>query len=210
MAKRNTKESILLKALELFADRGYEGVSVRDIAAEVGIRQSSLYKHFAGKQDIFDTLVETMKNRFPEASAAFLLPGGTLQEAAGEYAARGTEFLKKASAEIFHFYLTDPYAAQFRKMLSIERYRSPEIDRIYREIYMETALSHQAALFKEMMAQGYMRQADAAIMALQFFAPIFLLLNQYDGVPEREEEARQILGRHVEQFDQLYRTGGGQ
>ena len=56
MAKRNTKESILLKALELFADRGYEGVSVRDIAAEVGIRQSSLYKHFAGKQDIFDTL----------------------------------------------------------------------------------------------------------------------------------------------------------
>ena len=84
MAKRNTKESILLKALELFADRGYEGVSVRDIAAEVGIRQSSLYKHFAGKQDIFDTLVETMKNRFPQASAAFQLPGGTLQEAARE------------------------------------------------------------------------------------------------------------------------------
>ena len=61
MAKRNTKELILLEALKLFADKGYEGVSVRDIAAEVGIRQSSLYKHFESKQDIFDTLVETMK-----------------------------------------------------------------------------------------------------------------------------------------------------
>ena len=70
MAKRNTKELILLEALKLFADKGYEGVSVRDIAAEVGIRQSSLYKHFESKQDIFDTLVETMKNRFPQASAS--------------------------------------------------------------------------------------------------------------------------------------------
>ena len=49
MAKRNTKELILLEALKLFADKGYEGVSVRDIAAEVGIRQSSLYKHFDRK-----------------------------------------------------------------------------------------------------------------------------------------------------------------
>ena len=33
-----------------------------------------------------------------------------------------------------------------------------------------------------------MRQTDASIMALQFFAPIFLLLNQYDGIPEKEAE----------------------
>ena len=207
MAKRNTKELILLEALKLFADKGYEGVSVRDIAAEVGIRQSSLYKHFESKQDIFNTLVETMKNRFPQASASFQLPDGTIQEVAKEYATRGTEFLKKTSAEIFRFYLKDPYASQFRKMLSIEKYRSSEIDRIYREIYMESALSYQAALFEEMMAQGLMRQADASIMALQFFAPIFLLLNQYDGIPEKEAEALEILGRHIEQFDQIYRKG---
>jgi AcrR family transcriptional regulator len=207
MAKRNTKELILLEALKLFADKGYEGVSVRDIAAEVGIRQSSLYKHFESKQDIFDTLVETMKNRFPQASASFQLPDGTIQEVAKEYATCGTEFLKKTSAEIFRFYLKDPYASQFRKMLSIEKYRSPEIDRIYREIYMERAISYQAALFEEMMAQGLMRQADASIMALQFFAPIFLLLNQYDGILEKESEALETLGRHIEQFDQIYRKG---
>ena len=210
MAKRNTKEAILLEALKLFADKGYEGVSVRDIAAEVGIRQSSLYKHFASKQDIFDTLVETMKKRFPQASASFQLPDGPIQEVAKEYASRGTEFLKKTSAEIFRFYLKDPYAAQFRKMLSIEKYRNPEIDRIYREIYMERALSYQTTLFEEMIVQGLMRQADASIMALQFFAPIFFLLSQYDGIPAQEEEALQILERHIEQFDRAYRKEDGQ
>lgn len=205
MARRNTKELILLEALKLFADKGYDGVTVRDIAAEVGIRQSSLYKHFESKQDIFDTLVETMKNRFPQSSASFQLPDGELQETAKEYAARGTEFLKKTSEEIFHFYLKDPYVSQFRKMLSIEKYRSPEIDRIYREVYMETAISYQTALFGEMIAQDLMRQADANIMALQFFAPIFLLLNQYDGIPEKEAEALETLGRHIEQFDKIYR-----
>ena len=55
MAKKNTKEIILFKALSLFADKGYDGVTVRDIAAEVGIMQSSLYKHYKNKQEIFDT-----------------------------------------------------------------------------------------------------------------------------------------------------------
>ena len=38
MAKRNTKETILFESLKLFADKGYDGVTVRDIAAEVGIK----------------------------------------------------------------------------------------------------------------------------------------------------------------------------
>ena len=71
-------------------------------------------------------------------------------------------------------------------MLSIEKYKSKEIDRIYREVYIDTAISNQAQIFEEMIKQGYMRKADPKIMALQFFAPIFLLLNRYDGIAEKE------------------------
>lgn len=38
-----TKEKIVETALDLFSQRGYDGVSVRDIARAVGIRESSLY-----------------------------------------------------------------------------------------------------------------------------------------------------------------------
>ena len=58
--KRNTKEEILMESLRLFAYSGYSGVTMRDIAEKVGIRQSSLYKHFTGKQEIFDSIVERM------------------------------------------------------------------------------------------------------------------------------------------------------
>lgn len=208
MAKRNTKDIILFKSLKLFADRGYDGVTVRDIAAEVGIKQSSLYKHYKSKQEIFDTLVDKMQSRFKDASTSFQLPNGEVQDMAKEYATGGNEILKKISSEIFHYYLKDPYASQFRKMLSIEKFKNVNVDRIYREVYIDSAISYQASLFEEMIRQGFMVEANSEVMALQFFAPIFLLLNKYDGIPEKEEEAIEILGRHIEQFDMIYRKKG--
>lgn len=207
MAKRNTKEIILEESLKLFADKGYDGVTVRDIAAEVGIRQSSLYKHFVSKQEIFDTLVETMQSRFRDASISFQLPDGEIKDAARKYATGSIDILKKISSAIFHFYLKDPYASQFRKMLSIEKYKNKEIDYIYRKVYIDTAISNQARIFEEMISQGYMKKTNPEIMALHFFAPIFLLLNKYDGVVEQEKEAIEILEKHIEQFDMLYREG---
>lgn len=208
MAKRNTKEIILFESLKLFADKGYDGVTVRDIAAEVGIKQSSLYKHYKSKQEIFDTLVDTMQLRFQDASVSFQLPDGELQEVAKKYATGGNQVLKKISSDIFHFYLNDPYASQFRRMLSIEKYKNKEVDRLYREVYIDSAITYQAALFDEMIKQGFMRQADPEVMALQFFSPIFLLLNKYDSIAEKEKEAIEILDKHIEQFDMIYRKEG--
>ena len=111
------------------------------------------------------------------------LPCGELKEIAREYATVGNEILKKISAEIFHFYLKDPYASQYRKLLSIEKYKNKEIERIYREVYIDSAISYQTDLFDEMIRQGFMRQADPLIMAIQFFSPIFLLLNKYESIP---------------------------
>ncbi len=52
-----TRELILLEASRLFAVRGYRGTSTHDIAAAVGVRQPSLYKHFASKQEIAEELL---------------------------------------------------------------------------------------------------------------------------------------------------------
>lgn len=204
MAKRNTKEIILFEALKLFSDRGYEGVTMRDIASEVGIMQSSLYKHYESKQAIFDCLVEKMKSQFNDASAFFQLPMKPVKEMAKEYADRGNDFLMKLSISLFRYYLNDPHATQFRKMLSIERYSNPEADKIYREIYIDAAISYQTELFNEMIQQGYMQQADPEAMALQFYSPIYLLQSKYVSIPEREDEAIVLLEKHVAQFSRTY------
>ena len=64
-----TKERILETALELFAEKGYLGTSMRDIAQRLGITKGALYKHYAGKQEILDSIVERM-NRIRNAGNA--------------------------------------------------------------------------------------------------------------------------------------------
>ncbi|MDR7866630.1 MAG: helix-turn-helix domain-containing protein [Sporomusaceae bacterium] len=53
LPNQNGKKGDLLKtSLELFATRGYDAVSVRDIAKAAGISEAALYKHFTGKEDM--------------------------------------------------------------------------------------------------------------------------------------------------------------
>ena len=70
----STKERIVEEALTLFSSRGYQGTSVKNIADAVGIRDSSLYKHFKSKKEIFETIVEEMAKRMEAMSHTFGLP----------------------------------------------------------------------------------------------------------------------------------------
>lgn len=56
----DTKERILEIALELFAQSGYLGTSMSDIAKQLGLTKGALYKHYAGKQEILDCIVARM------------------------------------------------------------------------------------------------------------------------------------------------------
>ena len=62
---QRTRQAILDAALDLFADKGYFGTSLRDVASAVGVRESALYNYFAGKEALFDALLDahqTTKN----------------------------------------------------------------------------------------------------------------------------------------------------
>ena len=69
----DTKESILLAALRLFAADGYEAVPVSAIAGELGITKGALYRHYTGKRDIFEHILARMEQRDAEQARAFSL-----------------------------------------------------------------------------------------------------------------------------------------
>lgn len=54
---RDTRSEILEAALELFAAKGFYGVSVRDVARATGVGISALYHHFPSKEDLFEATV---------------------------------------------------------------------------------------------------------------------------------------------------------
>ena len=55
--KVNNKEKIFNVSVDLFSERGYDGVSIRQIAREVGIKESSIYNHYPSKEAILDSIL---------------------------------------------------------------------------------------------------------------------------------------------------------
>jgi len=76
-----TKERIFDVSLDLFSEKGYDGVSVREIAREVGIRESSIYNHYKNKEAILDAIIDYFQSELnqsglPEEEAAALMEQG--------------------------------------------------------------------------------------------------------------------------------------
>jgi len=204
MTKRNTRDLILEEALNLFSVKGYQSVTVKEIANSVGIKDSSLYKHFESKQAIYDNLLEWMNQKFEETMAYYRLPQGEIQSVAREYGRNDLVWLKKACEAVFLFFLKDPQASKFRKMLTIEQYKNSDAAKTLGNWFFDDAIKFQTDLFSEMIRQGSFREGPPYIMALQFYGPFYTLLCQYDNMPEKEAEALEILKAHIEQFASIY------
>lgn len=203
-----TKERIVDEALTLFSTKGYAGTSVKNIADAVGIKDSSLYKHFKSKKEIFNTIVREMSLRMEQMSKGIGLPDEkNVEEAAVYYGRLSMVVLLEVSRKTFLYYLKDEFAARFRRMLVIEQYRDREIYGVYREIFMEASIRYQTILFNEMIQKGIFIQADPGSMAMNFYAPMFFLLNKYDQEPEQEAEALRELEVHVKEFSRIYLRG---
>lgn len=208
-----TKDRIVEEALTLFSVKGFKGTSVKNIADAVGIKDSSLYKHFKSKQEIFDVIVLKMYERMGRLSEELGIPEGAdiqageeLRAAALFYQAMTLDALKELSRKVFLFYLTDEFVSRFWRLANMEQYQNPEIYEIFRRIFMEEGIAYQKQLFAVMMEKGIFVKADPEAVAMNFYAPIFFLLSKYNGRPEAPEEALEILNRQITEFYRLYRV----
>ena len=70
----DTKERILETALALFAQNGYLGTSMTEIAGQLGITKAALYKHYAGKQQLLEQIVARMNVMDEQRARAYAMP----------------------------------------------------------------------------------------------------------------------------------------
>lgn len=201
---QGTRERILDAALELFAQKGYEAVTVSEIAQAVGIKAPSLYKHFAGKQQVFDCVVQRMQQRYAAFAAAQGLEGDDPVRAAQGYLEADLASLCAAGRGLFLFFLHDPYASKCWKMMQVEQFKRPEAAQMFRAWNLSAPVAFQSQLFAAFMQKGRMRAMDPEVAALHFYAPVFYLLNLCYNSPEEEPHALALIDAHIAQFSALY------
>lgn len=199
----STKQKILVEALNLFAEKGYEAVSVGQIADAVGIKAPSLYKHYKSKQDIFDAILAEMDERYKQQANAMQLNGTNPTQDAKVYETISEDTLVEMGRNLFLYFLHDEYTAKFRKMLTVEQYHSKELADLYSRQYVDDVLSYQGMIFHLLSQVGILKDEKPKIMALQFYAPIYLLLTLCDRQPKREEECLNLLEEHIRQFNRF-------
>lgn len=189
-----TKERILWEALELFSCKGYGGVSVRDIARAVGIKESSLYSHFAGKREIFQSIVDICQEKAEEYYREKGIPFSR-DEDLSVFDREGAA-LEQTLLDTFRYFFQDPWNLRFQRLLVISRFEDERAGELYRELYCRYPLRIQTAVFRQLMAAGKMTARDPEALALEFYGTVYLLMS----FCESWEEAQGRLREHIRLF----------
>ena len=204
----DTKEKILLTALQLFARDGYEAVSVRNIAEELGITKGALYRHYKNKRDIFDSIVDRMIQIDAQRAKEYQMPVEQYDEMSESYANTSWENIEKYTIEQMKFWTEDSFALLFRRMLTLEQYRNAEMAELYSQCIVEGPVSYMEDLFRELTKKGVLKEENPGLLAVEYYAPLFLLISMSDKKGENEDYV-EILRNHTKQFIQSYGVKSG-
>ena len=199
-----TKEKILETALTLFAREGFAGTSMADIAGELGITKGALYRHYAGKRDIFESILRRMEERDAENAERHDVPVEPIEQGASAYGDTEIDSVIAYSEAMFRYWTENPFASAFRRMLTLEQYRDCAMARLYSQYITGGPLKYMADLFREMTARGCWREDDPMQLALEFYGPMTLLMAVADG-PDGGN-AVELLRAHLRRFIERHRA----
>lgn len=195
----DTKENILMTALHLFARDGYEAVSVSTIAGALGITKGALYKHYKNKRDIFDSIVARMYQIDAQRSQEYEVPKEKHEVEPTDYENISINTIKNFTIAQFTFWTEDDFASDFRKMLTLEQYRNDEMAELYHNCITAGPVAYMEDIFQEMIKKGTFREADPKQLAVEFYAPLYLLVNISDRSNDRETSIV-LLNHHIDRF----------
>ena len=177
----NRKEEILIVALHLFAKDGYEAVSVSQIAGELDMTKGALYRHYKSKRDIFDCIVQRMEQQDGEQARENEVPEESIEKTPEEYQNVSLDDFVEYSKSMFEYWTEDYFASSFRKMLTIEQFRSEEMQKLYQQYLVAGPASYVKDLFESI---GIVNAKDKAA---RFYSVMFLYYSIYDGASDKEK-----------------------
>ena len=188
--KTQTKDKIFDTALDLFSKKGYDSVSVRTIASEVGIKESSIYNHYSSKKDILMSILKYFKgNPLDDENIRKLL-----EENPEEFYHQGSEMFKQ---QIF-----EEKILKIMKLIFVQMYQIDEVKEFFLREILGGSTDFWSDVF-EILIQKNVIGSDCnpnKLAEMYFGFSMFKLWEiflKYDDFPKAEIE---IMFDEVEEY----------
>lgn len=192
--KTQTKDKIFDAALDLFSKKGYDSVSVRTIASEVGIKESSIYNHYSSKKDILMSILNYFEEYFKGNPLDDENIRKLLEENPKEFYHQGSEMFKQ---QIF-----EEKILKIMKLIFVQMYQIDEVKEFFLREILGGSTDFWSDVF-EILIQKNVIGSDCnpnKLAEMYFGFSMFKLWEiflKYDDFPKAEIE---IMFDEVEEY----------
>lgn len=201
----NTKEKIFDVALDLFSKKGYDSVSLNEIADGVGIKKSSIYSHYPSKEailmDIFEYFTDLFEYDEMLNSEEFILAPDN------EILLQNPEMFYHMGSEAIKSMFSEEKNLKIWKLIFIQMHYNESIRTFFQNEILVKPLLFWNRFFTILKEKGIIRSdCNPKVLAKEYYSfPIYLLLEmcaKYDDIPqssldnffyEAEEHAKFLL-----------------
>jgi len=188
---QRTRQAILDAALDLFAEKGFFGTSLRDVATTVGVRESALYNYFAGKDALFEAILAAHQDSKIERLAP--LADGSIGD--------GQALLLRLAYATLDGYV-EPREQKLFRILMSDGIRLAKSGRLNLYERMGHSRERLHDILRRLIKDGWLRRADPTTLAIAFVSPLvtWRQLHAINADLPMIKNPRGFARQHVDQF----------
>ena len=207
MEATSTRQRALDAALELFSRKGYQAVSMGDIAGALGIKAPSLYKHFKGKDELYAALFPLLEEHYAALWEAVKERQAQLEQDLQALGVLSVERLEQETLAWLQGEMDDPAATAYRRLMALGQFedaaQQPQAQIIDRWLWAEPLALYEG-LFARLIQREILRRGDPHVMAVEYLAPLFQLLARQDRAPATRATCLDEARAHIRQFHRVF------
>ncbi|MCR4615987.1 MAG: TetR/AcrR family transcriptional regulator [Clostridiales bacterium] len=193
----DTKTKIINAALKLFSEKGYNGTNVRELSNELGLVKSALYKHYESKEAVWEALADSMEayysERFGSENNLPPIPDST-------------DELFNMTVNMVTFTVNDEKIRMTRKLLMTEQFRDRRASDLATKHFLMGTRQIFRHIFAGMIEKGLLKNDDPDMLALEYTAPITVLIHLCDREPKNIPEALSQIEAFCKHFIKTHKA----
>lgn len=183
----NTKDKIIHKALEMFANNGYNNTNLRDLAKEINLSKSAIYRHFESKEDLLNAVVKTIETHYKE-------------NINNNYEINDLKQLKELTINQIEFTTSDELITNVRKVIIQEQLLNPKMAKLADKHFIDIPQKIYTNIFNNLMNKKLIKKSDSSLLALEYISPITLYVHMIDRKSKSKKQVLNLINDYIDNF----------